>query len=145
MIFRETIDLETNSQFQVIDLTPQMEKILSKSKVKFGLVSVFSPHTTAGICVNHNEPLLLQDFMKMLYRLVPIDGNYAHDFFELRRKVSPDERSNGHAHLKTMLLGGSEAIPVDQGKMLLGERQSVFFVEFDGARQRRVIISIQGE
>lgn len=145
MIFRETIDFETNSQFQVIDLTPQMEKILSKSKVKFGFVTVFSPHTTAGICINHNEPLLLQDFMKMLYRLVPIDGNYAHDFFELRRKVSSDERSNGHAHLKTILLGGSEVIPVDQGKMLLGERQSVFFVEFDGARQRRAIISIQGE
>jgi len=80
----------------------------------------------------------------MLYRTAPIDINYAHDLFEIRTKIEPGERSNGHAHVKAFLLGDSETVPVEGGKLLLGERQSIFFVELDGGRKRRVYIQILG-
>lgn len=137
--------LETKTQFEIIDITERVSEEVAKSKVKSGLAIVYSPHTTAAIRINHNEPLLKQDIMKMLYRLVPIDANYAHDLFEIRSKVKPDERSNGHAHVKAFLLGASESIPVAKGKMFLGERQSIFFVELDGGRKRRVTVQILGE
>lgn len=139
------LNLETTTQFEILDITDQVAKAVSKSRIKSGLAAVFCPHTTAAIRVNHNEPLLKQDIMKMLYRLAPIDLSYAHDFFEMRSKVKPDERSNGHAHVKAFLLGDSETVPVEGGKLLLGERQSIFFVELDGGRKRRVLIQILGE
>lgn len=139
------LNLETTTQFEIIDITSDVRAAVSKSKVKSGVVVVFAPHTTAAIRVNHNEDLLKQDIMKMMYRLIPMDANYAHDFFEIRSQVKPDERSNGHAHVKAFLLGDSESIPVDKSRMTLGERQSIFFVELDGGRKRRVIIQVIGE
>lgn len=138
-------EFQTSTQFEIINITEQVQEAVSKSKVKSGIAVVFAPHTTAAIRINHNEPLLKQDIMKMLYRIAPLDMNYGHDLFEIRNKVKPDERSNGHAHVKAFLLGDSEAVPVAKGKILLGERQSVFFVELDGGRKRRVIIQVIGE
>lgn len=142
--FKE-LALESHTQFELIDVTAEVQDAVAKSKVKSGVVAVFSPHTTAAVRINHNEPLLKQDLMKILYRLAPIDINYAHDFFEVRTKVKPDERSNGHAHVKAFLLGESESVPIVKGKLALGDRQSIFFVELDGARKRRVILQILGE
>lgn len=145
MAFLTELTIDTTTQFEILDITGEVEKAVAKSRIKSGVVVVFCPHTTAAIRVNHNEPLLKQDIMKMLYRLAPIDINYAHDFFEMRSKVAPDERSNGHAHVKAFLLGDSETVPVEGGKLLLGPRQSIFFVELDGGRKRKVIIQILGE
>jgi secondary thiamine-phosphate synthase enzyme len=144
-IFQEEIKLQSSTQFELIDITKEAQETLVKSKIKSGILVVFSPHSTAAIRINQNEPLLKQDIMKMIYRTIPVDINYAHDFFEIRSKVSANERSNGHAHVKDFLLGQSETVPVEKGKMLLGERQSIFFVELDGARERRAIIKILGE
>lgn len=143
--YQKELALETTTQFELIDITSEVRETVSRSRIDSGLVSVFTPHTTAAIRINHNEPLLKQDIMKMLYRLAPIDINYAHDFFEIRTNVKADERSNGHAHVKAFLLGTSESVPVAKGKMILGERQSIFFVELDGGRKRRVIIEVIGE
>ncbi len=145
MTYQTELALETKTQFEIVDITPKVEGAVNKSKIRSGVAVVFSPHTTAAIRVNHNEPLLKQDIMKMLYRIAPIDINYAHDFFEIRTNLKPDERSNGHAHVKAFLLGDSEAIPVAKGKLQLGPQQSIFFVELDGGRKRRVIIEILGE
>lgn len=142
---QKELALETTTQFELADITKDVQQFLSKTKIQSGLVCVFAPHTTAAIRINHSEPLLKQDIMKMLYRIAPIDITYAHDFFEVRSNVKPDERSNGHAHVKAFLLGESETIPVAGGKLVLGERQSVFFVELDGGRKRRVIIQVFGE
>lgn len=132
------IFLETKKQFELVDITTHIRQAVVESGVKNGLVAVFSPHTTATIKLNHNEPLLIQDFMKALYRLVPLDINYSHDLFEVRENVSPNERSNGHAHVKSFLLGNSETLVVEKGELLLGKKQSVFFVELDGGRSREV-------
>lgn len=145
MIYQEELTLETKTQFELADITERVEAALKASRVKNGSILIFAPHTTAAIRVNHSEPLLKQDIMKFLYRLAPLDQNYAHDFFEVRNESRADERSNGHAHVKAFLLGDSETVPVAKGKLLLGPRQSVFFVELDGGRKRRVIIQVSGE
>ncbi|MDB4940302.1 MAG: Isopentenyl-diphosphate delta-isomerase, type 2 [Candidatus Doudnabacteria bacterium] len=138
-------ELQTNKQFEPIDISDTVKETLAESGVKNGMALIFSNHTTAAIRINHNEPLLLQDFMKMLHRLVPVNVGYAHDVFEIRENVSVNERSNGHAHIKAFLLGSSETIPVHAGKLMLGEKQSIFFVEMDGSRKRDYIIQIMGD
>jgi len=142
MTMIEKLKLKSQKQFELIDITEQVKSAVSKSGLKNGTVTVFTPHTTASVRLNHNEPLLLQDLMKMLYRLVPIDENYSHDLFEIRTGIKANERSNGHAHVKAFLLGSSETVPVENGQMLLGDRQSIFFVELDGAREREAVVSV---
>lgn len=139
------IGLETKKQFEIQDITAQVKQAVSDSAVASGIAVVFCPHTTAGVRLNHNEFLLMQDIMKAFYRLVPIDISYSHDLFEIRQNVLPNERSNGHAHVKAFLMGSSESLIIEEKKMLLGGKQSVFFVEFDGGRQREVYIKIIGE
>jgi len=86
----------------------------------------------------------MQDFMRMLYRVVPVDDQYSHDLFELRRDRASDGRSNGHSHCKALLLGTSEMIPISGGKMMLSSLQSIFAVDFDGARERNLTVQVSG-
>lgn len=141
----KTLTLETKKQFELVDLTSHVATAVLDAGIKEGFVIVFSPHTTGAIRLNHNEPLLMQDLMKALYRLVPLDISYSHDLFEVRQNVTPNERSNGHAHVKTFLLGSSETLIVEKGGLVLGQRQSIFFVETDGGRSREVRLKIIGE
>ncbi|MCL5667366.1 MAG: secondary thiamine-phosphate synthase enzyme YjbQ [Patescibacteria group bacterium] len=142
----KTINLETKKQFELIDITARVKTAVVESNIKSGMVVVFCPHTTAAIRINHNESLLMQDIMKTLYRLVPIDISYSHDLFEVRQTVAPNERSNGHAHVKAFLLGSSENLIIEQGELVLGEKQSIFFIELDGGRSNREVhIKIIGD
>ncbi len=139
------LGLTSKKQFELIDITPEVKEAVKSSGIKNGSVTVFCPHTTAAIRLNHNEPLLLQDIMKTLYHLVPLDVSYSHDLFEMRQNVAPNERSNGHAHVKAFLLGSSENLIIKDSGLTLGKMQSVMFVELDGGRNREVHIQIQGE
>ena len=141
----QKIFVTTKKQFEVIDITEEVQVTVVNSKVSDGTVTVFTPHTTASVRLNHNEPLLLQDIMKMLYRTAPVDINYSHDIFEIRSNVDANERSNGHAHVKAFLLGSSETIPIQKGKLLKGDKQSIFLVELDGGRDRTIVIQVMGE
>lgn len=143
-IHRERIHVNSTTQIQFIDLTDQIQEAIDRSGIREGQALVYVPHTTMGVAINHNEPMLLQDFMRILYKIVPVDDQYSHDLFELRRESMSDGRSNGHSHCKAILLGNSETIPVEKGKLLLTERQNVFAVEFDGARKREVVIQVTG-
>ncbi|MBP9728056.1 MAG: secondary thiamine-phosphate synthase enzyme YjbQ [Candidatus Moranbacteria bacterium] len=144
-IYKERIDLESKAQIEFMDITNQVEEIVERSGIREGQALVYVPHTTMGIAINHNEAMLLQDFMRVLYKIVPVDAQYSHDLFELRRQSSTaDGRSNGHSHCKAILLGNSETIPVEKGKLVLTERQNVFAVEFDGSRKRDVVVQIIG-
>jgi len=144
-IYKQTIEKESKSQIEFIDITHDVNEIVEASRVKNGQALVFSPHATASIAINENESLLLQDFQRLLYRLVPVDERYSHDLFELKRTVRSDGRSNGHSHCKDLILGVSETIPVEDGKMLLGQHQNIFLVEMDGGRKRDIIIQVIGE
>jgi secondary thiamine-phosphate synthase enzyme len=143
--FFKTLQLTTAKQFQLLNITEQVRQAIKESGVVSGAVTVFCPHTTAGIRCTHDEPLLVQDIMKAVYRLVPLDISYSHDLFEVREQVSVNERSNGQAHVKSFLFGSSETFIVEQGSIVLGEKQSIFFVEFDGGRPRKTHIKIIGE
>jgi secondary thiamine-phosphate synthase enzyme len=144
-IHKQKIEKESHSQIEFIDITHEIEEVVRESKIKNGQILVFSPHTTAGIAVNQNETLLKQDFQRLLYKLVPIDERYSHDLFELKSGSKSDGRSNGHSHCKNLILGSSEVFLVEDGKILLGDRQNIFLVELDGARKRDVIIQVMGE
>jgi secondary thiamine-phosphate synthase enzyme len=143
-IHREQIDLESKTQIQFMDITDQVQEIVDRSGIREGQVLIYVPHTTMGVAINHNESMLLQDFMRVLYKLVPVDDQYTHDLFELKRDSTSDGRSNGHSHCKAILLGNSETIPVEKGKVRLTDRQNIFAVEFDGSRKRDVLIQVIG-
>ena len=143
-IYKQKFNLNSKTQIEFLDITDKVQEIIDNSGIREGQVIIYSPHTTMGVMVNHNEPMLLQDFMKVFHRLVPVDNQYSHDLFELRRGKSADGRSNGQSHCQNILIGVSETIPVEKGKMLITERQSVFAVEFDGARERDIVIQVIG-
>ena len=144
-IIRENIEFETKTQIEFVDITDRVAEIVERSGIREGMVTIFSPHTTMRVTINHNESLLLQDFMRVLYKLVPVDDQYSHDLFELSRNVKSDGRSNGHSHCKALLFASSESIPVGRGKLILTALQTVFAVEFDGSRKRDVIVQVMGE
>lgn len=142
--YKQIISFETKTQIEFVDITERVQDIVDQSGIREGQVLVYVAHTTMGVRINHNEPMLLQDFTRILYKAVPIDDRYSHDLFELRRESMSDGRSNGHSHCKALLLGSSETIPVTNGKVLLSERQAIFAIEFDGARKRDVVVQIMG-
>lgn len=143
-IHKQKIDLESTTQIEFFDITSQVQEIVDASGVREGNATIFAPHTTMGVVINHNEPMLVQDFMRVLYKIVPMDDRYSHDLFELRKTSKSDGRSNGHSHCKSFLVGVSQTVPIEKGKLQTTENQSIFAIEFDGARKRDVIVQIMG-
>ncbi len=141
----KTLQLETKKQFELLNITEKVKACVTESGITSGIAVLYCPHTTATVRLNQNEPLLHQDIMKTVYRLIPVDVSYAHDLFEIRQNIAPNERSNGHAHVKAFCFGCSESLIVEKSTLLLGERQNIFFVEFDGGRARQLSIKIIGE
>lgn len=145
IIKKEKIELQTEKQIEFINITEQVEDFIEKSRVKEGQVLVFSPHTTASVAINQDEPMLLQDLMRVLFKFAPIDERYSHDMFELTNNNKSDGRSNAHSHCKNVMLGCSAAVPIENGQLMLGDKQSIFFVELDGARKRDYVVQVMGE
>ena len=143
-IYKQKIEVESKTQIEFFDITTQVQEVLDASGIREGMLLVFAPHTTMGIAINHNEPMLVQDFMRVLYKLVPMDDRYSHDLFELRKASKSDGRSNGHSHCKSFLLGISQSVPIEKGKLLISSNQSIFAIEFDGSRKRDIMIQIMG-
>jgi secondary thiamine-phosphate synthase enzyme len=140
--YKEKIKFKSTAQIEFIDITDDVQKVIDNSGIRDGRVCVFLQHTTMGIMINHNEPMLLQDFMRVLYRLAPSDERYSHDIFELKNGNKSDGRSNGHSHCKAMLVGTDIAVPIENGIMMLSELQSILAIEFDGSRERDVIVRV---
>lgn len=143
-IHKQKIEFESTTQIEFVDITEKVQDIVESSGIREGSVLVYVPHTTMGVAINHNEPMLLQDFMRVLYKVVPMDDRYSHDLFELRKGKTSDARSNGHSHCKSLLIGVSETIPIERGKIMINSSQSLFAIEFDGARKRDVIVQVMG-
>lgn len=141
---RDLVRLRTERRLQFVDLTELVEERVRRSGVHEGLVTVQSRHTTAAVLVNENEPLLLQDFQDLLERWAPADASYRHDDLEAREGAPADERRNGHAHARALLLGASVSLNVAEGRLELGEWQSVFLVELDGPRNRALSVQVLG-
>lgn len=136
----DTIRCQTNRPIDIIDITAEVRAALEKSGLRQGTLTVLSRHTTACININEQEPRLVQDMITFLKRLVPRDGDYLHNLEPI------DGRDNAHSHLLGLFMNSTESIPFTEGKMLLGEWQSIFLIELDGPRQeRQVLVQIQGE
>jgi secondary thiamine-phosphate synthase enzyme len=141
----EALEVETNAAPEFVDITDQVVAIVGDSGIQFGQATVYSTHTTAAIKINEKEPLLLRDLADTLARLAPVDAPYEHNDFS-RRTVNMDEEEckNGHAHCQHIFLGTSEAIPIVDSRLTLGQWQRIFLVELDRPRQRRVLVNLVG-
>ena len=136
-----TLNVESAKPFELVDVTPQIEDAVRESSIKAGTALIFSRHTTAAIVINESEPGLLQDMKRMLERLAPRAIEYAHNAMA---RTIPNEPENGHAHLRHLLLGASETVPVVDGRLHLGTWQRVFLAELDGPRRREVVVQVMG-
>jgi secondary thiamine-phosphate synthase enzyme len=116
-----------------------------REALEAGWVNVQSRHTTAGIVVNENEAGLVRDALALLERLAPRGAGYVHDELHRRPGVPADERLNGHAHAKALLLRTAETVNVAAGRLQLGTWQRVLLVELDGPREREVSLLALGE
>jgi len=143
-IENKIIRLRTREGIGFINLTDQIKRLVGQSKVRNGTVNVSVRHTTAGIRINENEKRLFEDMSLFLEKIAPKKTRYLHDDVHLR-DCPPNERLNGHAHLKSLILNTTESVPIMDGNMALGTWQNVFFIELDGTRNREIFIQIIGE
>ncbi len=127
------IHVKTIRKNQIIDITTQVSEMVQNSGVSEGICCIYTPHTTAAITINENDdPNVCEDVLDALAKLIP-EGVWRHDRVD----------NNAAAHIKAAIIGPSEAIPVSDGKLLLGRWQAVMLVELDGPRERRVIIDVR--
>jgi secondary thiamine-phosphate synthase enzyme len=124
------IEIDTHKSVEVIDITSRVEEALQKSRIEDGICLVYTLHTTTGLTINESDPDLVQDILKLLASLVPQGNSYLHDRSD----------GNAHAHMRSMLLGNSAAIPVEQKKLILGTWQRILFFELDGPRRRKILV-----
>jgi len=144
-LWAETLAFHTSAAREFIDVTDQVAAVVERSRVSQGWVSVFSKHTTAAVVLNENEPLLLQDMGAMLDRLSTATGIYQHNDLSRRTgEMDPNECANGHAHCQHLLIGGSENIPVADGRLDVGRWQRIFLLELDRPRDRRLVVQVFG-
>lgn len=139
------VRVRTETSIAIVDLTARVERFVRASRLVAGWVNVQTRHTTTGIAVNENEPLLLGDLVGLLERLAPRGAAYAHDDIHLREGVPADEPPNGHAHAKALLLRTAETLNVAASRLDLGRFQRVLLVELDGPREREVSLLGMGE
>lgn len=138
--------LETRDPIQFLDITDEVRAFVRDCRLRDGVVTVFSRHTTAAVCLQEDEPLLLEDLRDFLAHLAAPNAHYRHNDFRARtHHMHPDERPNGHAHCLQLLLGSSETLPVIEGKLALGVWQRLFLIELDGPRpEREVLVQLSG-
>lgn len=135
------LTIKTTQKSELIDITQKVKNFVKESKTKDGVCLIYTKHTTTSIIINEKEDRLLGDIKEFLEKLAPVDKKYKHDEIE-KRDCPPNEPENGHAHLKSILLGSSKIIPVKNEELQLGQWQNIFFCEFDGPRERTIILKI---
>ena len=126
-----TIDIKTGKRCELVDITRDVQQLISDSGMQSGLVCIFVLHTTAGVSINENaDPDVKRDVLYALERAVPNSG-FAH------------MEGNSDAHTKAQLTGFSLTVIVQNARLMLGTWQSIYFCEFDGPRRRRIFVKLQ--
>jgi secondary thiamine-phosphate synthase enzyme len=139
------VEYQTGAAPWFLDVTDDVLAAVTATGVRAGQATVFSQHTTAAICINENEPLLLRDLARVLRSLAPPGAHYDHNDFEQRTvNMTANECANGHSHCQHLFLRTSETIPIVDGVPALGLYQRVFLVELDHPRPRRILVSVVG-
>ncbi len=125
------IEISTHSRTELVDITEEVSKVIKKSGIKSGTCIIYVPHTTAAVTINENyDPSVGEDIVSILKRLVPHSGHYAHT------------EGNADAHIKAAIIGSSKTVFFEDGKILFGTWQGIFFCEFDGPRRRRILVKV---
>ncbi len=128
------INLNTSRKTEFLEVTSLIQRVIEKEEVEQGICYLFVPHTTAGLTVNENaDPTVVRDILVSLNALVPFEDDYRH------------LEGNSAAHIKASLMGSSLSLIVENGKLVLGTWQGIFFCEFDGPRSRKLHVEIIGK
>lgn len=132
---REIVEIRTSQRVEIQDITQEVGEVLARTGVKDGLLNIYSRHSTSGVVINENESGLVSDFQSALEKIAPQGAGYQHDLID----------NNADSHIRGFLLGGSQTIPVENGRIMLGTWQSIFFVELDGPRHRKLTVTVIGD
>lgn len=125
-----TLPIRTSARCQLIDITELIRETVRKERIMDGICQIFVPHTTAAVTINENaDPDVSRDIISILDRLIPHDGPYLH------------REGNSAAHLKASLIGSSVTVMIENGYLVLGTWQGIYFCEFDGPRYRKIYIN----
>lgn len=128
--------IQTSKSQQIIDITKQVQNIVSKSQIKKGICNIFALHATAGIIINENyDPNICTDFLNAINKIIPDKAGYLHDKID----------GNGGAHIKSALIGPSETVQIKDSKLILGTWQSIMLVDLDGPKKRTIRVEIIGK
>ena len=124
-------EIKTNKSQEFIDITNLVREAVRKNDVNDGIATVFIPHTTSGVTINENaDPDVVRDMLSALNKTFPVENGYLH------------AEGNSHAHIKASLMGSSCSVIVENGELMLGTWQGIYFCEFDGPRNRKIYIEI---
>ena len=127
------LDVTTSKHPQMLDITDMVRRAVRESGVKDGICTVFVPHTTAAVTINENaDPDVVRDFTTEIDKIVPWEDGYHH------------MEGNSAAHLKSSMIGFSEQIIIDDGRLVLGTWQGIYFCEYDGPRHRKLYVKVIG-
>jgi len=127
-----TVSVKTDARIDMVDITRLVQKEISNARLQEGICVVYVPHTTAGITINEGaDPDVCRDIIKKLNELVPYDRSYLH------------LEGNADSHIKASIIGSSVTVIIENGQLLLGTWQKIFFCEFDGPRSRRVYVKVK--
>lgn len=128
------LEINTRSRAELVDITAAVQQTVREQGMQSGVCHVFVPHTTAGLTLNENwDPDVRRDMLMELDKIVPWQDNYRHG------------EGNSAAHIKASLMGFSQTILVEDGRLVLGTWQGVYLAEFDGPRRRRVLVKLVGD
>jgi len=123
------INVKSRTRTEFIDITEKVQEVIKEAGVVSGICCLYVPHTTAALTINEGaDPSVQRDIQAVLNRLVPFEGDYHH------------REGNSSAHIKASVVGISLCVMIDEGRLVLGTWQSIFFCEFDGPRHRRVAL-----
>lgn len=125
----EVIYVNTTKKTQFVDITSKVSEVIRQRGIDDGLCMVYVPHTTAGVTINENaDPAVQEDILNILNQVVPWQADYKH------------LEGNSPAHIKASMIGSSVTVMIEEGSLVLGTWQGIFFCEFDGPRHRKVFI-----
>ena len=138
MIVFEEFRIKTPQREILLEITNEIRRIVRNSNINEGVCRVFVPHTTAGITINENaDPSVMKDVVNYLNKLIPKGGSLGYSFKHME--------GNSDAHIKCSLTGSSIEMLIHNGKLMLGTWQGIMFAEYDGPRNRKVFVQIDGE
>ncbi len=137
-VFYDEINLKTNGEIDIINITDDLQQIINKSTIKDGILCVYVPGSTGSLTTIEYEPGLMKDFPRVLEKIAPKKDHYNH------HETWHDD--NGHSHVRASLIGPSITIPINKGKLIHGTWQQIVFVELDTSpRNRNLSVQIIGE